>query len=220
VEFRNVRERFGLPTLNTSHVPQTNADLRKLNIDWLCPITYWLKPDMVARCRQEGFKMWTYVSLEPYLPYPNVRFDCPLIESRLLFWQVCREQLDGFLYWGLNAWRSEGNDRPIDLSRGPLLDWDVTSKWRWSIGEQSWLHGDGRLLYPGPDGPMGCIRLANMRDGIQDWEYLRLLAHVTGRPADAVRACEPVTTGLTQFSRDPRVLESQRALITRRILEG
>jgi len=221
-EFREVREQFGLPTFTTSHVPQSPRDLRKLNVDWLCPLTSWLKPDQVSRCRQAGFKIWTYVSLEPDPPYANVRFDCPLIESRLLMWQMYHQQVDGFLYWAFNAWRSEGNDAPIDVGRqAPLLDWNVTSVWRWSSGAvQSWLHGDGRLLYPGLDGPIGSIRLANMRDGLQDWEYLWLLSQRTGRAADGIEACEPVTQGWTQYTKDPAVLEAQRRLIARRILEA
>jgi hypothetical protein len=221
-EFRAVREEFGLPTFTTSHVPQKPEELRKLNVDWLCPITYWLKREDVARCRRAGFKIWTYVSLEPYVPYANVRLDCPLIESRVLFWQMRREELDGFLYWAFNAWRSEGNDRPIDPRReGPFLKWDVCSRWTKKDGSEArWLHGDGRLLYPGPRGPIGCIRLANMRDGLQDLEYLRLLSERTGRPADALDACAPVTADLTHYTREPVVLETQRRLIARRICGG
>jgi len=221
-EFRTVRERFGLPTFTTSHVPQRPAELRKLNVDWLCPITYWLKREDVARCRRAGFKIWTYVSLEPYVPYANVRIDCPLIEPRVLMWQMVREQMDGFLYWAFNAWRSPTNNSPFDpRTEGPFLDWDVCSQWTRQDGvEQSWLHGDGRLLYPGVDGPIGCIRLANLRDGLQDIEYLLLLSERTGRPADAVEACEPVTTDLTHYTREPAVLEAQRRLIARRILRA
>ena len=218
-EFRVVREEFGLPTFTTSHVPQRPEELRKLNVDWLCPITYWLKRDDVARCRRAGFKIWTYVSLEPYVPYTNVRLDCPLIESRVLMWQMVREELDGFLYWAFNAWRSEGNDRPIDPRReGPFLKWDACSRWEAKDGRpQCWLHGDGRLLYPALDGRMGSIRLANLRDGLQDIEYLRLMTQRTGRPADALEACEPVTSDLTHYTRDPAVVERQRALVARRI---
>jgi hypothetical protein len=169
-DFRTVHKRLGLPTLTTSHVPQTPADLRKLHVDWLCPLTSWLKADPAARCRQAGFKTWAYISLEPDPPYAKVRLDCPLIESRVLFWQMYQQQVDGFLYWAFNAWCSEGNDDPIDPAKdAPFLSWNVTSKWMWSRGEQSWLYGDGRPLYPGVHGPIGSIRLANMRDGLQDF---------------------------------------------------
>jgi len=216
-EFRTVRERFGLPTFTTSHVPQEPATLRKLNVDWLCPITNWLNAEKVARCRRAGFKIWTYVSLEPDPPYANFRIDCPLIEPRVLMWQAYRQQVDGFLYWGFNAWRNEPNDRPVDPGSGPFLDWSVTSKWESRGRQMSWLHGDGVLLYPGVDGPIGSIRLANLRDGLQDYEYLHLLKERTGRPAEAIDACKPVTTGWTEYTREPGVLAAQRRRIAGRI---
>ena len=35
--------------------------------------------------------------------------------------------------------------------------------------------GDGKLVYGGTDGPIGSIRLAAVRDGIEDFGYLALL---------------------------------------------
>ena len=137
----------------------------------------------------------------------------------VLMWQMVREEMDGFLYWAFNAWRTEGNDRPVDPRRdGPFLAWDVCSRWEKKDGGlASWLHGDGRLLYPGPDGPIGSMRLANLRDGLQDVEHLHLLTERTGRPADALAVCEPVAADLTHYTREPAVLEGQRQKIARRL---
>lgn len=215
-EFRRVREEFGLPTMTTAHLPQDPADFRRTNTDWLCPITSWLDAAKVARCRAAGFKVWTYTSLEPDPPYANWRFDNPLVEARALFWQCRQQEVDGFLYWGVNAWHPWHplrNDRPVDLARGPFLEWSVAS-----FDECLWLHGDGVLLYPASDGsPLGCIRLANIRDGLQDIEYLNLLAKLTGRPADAVEACAPVAAGWTSCTRDPAVIFAQRRRLAGRI---
>ncbi len=30
--------------------------------------------------------------------------------------------------------------------------------------------GDGQYVYPGPDGPVGTIRMEAIRDGLEDWE--------------------------------------------------
>ena len=79
-----------------------------------------------------------------------------------------------------------------------------------------WLHGDGVLLYPGPAGPIGSIRLANIRDGLEDYEYLWLLAQKDGIEA-ARAACQPVTRCLTDFTRIPQELAVQRDKIARRL---
>ena len=36
-------------------------------------------------------------------------------------------------------------------------------------------NGDGSLIYPGADGPLGSLRLAAMVDGIEDWNIFRRL---------------------------------------------
>ena len=36
----------------------------------------------------------------------------------------------------------------------------------------SWLFGDGKLLYTGAERPISSIRLANIRDGMEDYDYL------------------------------------------------
>jgi hypothetical protein len=78
------------------------------------------------------------------------------------------------------------------------------------------LYGDGQLLYPGVDGPIASIRLANIRDGLEDYEYLWLLAHRSGMKA-ARQACEPVTMSLETYTRFPEEVSAQREAIARRI---
>jgi len=121
--------------------------------------------------------------------------------------------MDGFLYWGLNIWSRRHNDRPIDPADGPLLNWGITtSGTRWTR-----LHGDGVLLYPGTRGPIGSIRLANIRDGLENYEYLWLLAEKLGDRDAAREACLPVARSLTSFTRDPDALGVQRERIARQI---
>src|SRR5207244_1949052 len=141
--------------------------------------------------------------------YANFLADDPLIEARVLWWQAWQQKMDGMLYWGADIWERRGNKRPIDLSRGPLLDWGVTTG---KSSDELWLqelHGDGLLLYPGKDGPIGSIRLANLRDGLEDYEYLWTL----GKREAAL----PVATDLTHFTLDPALVYVQRDRITNEI---
>jgi hypothetical protein len=94
---------------------------------------------------------------------------------------------------------------------GPRLKWSISTG-----GDYAWLQGDGELLYAGKDGPIGCIRLANIRDGIEDYEYLWKLAEREGLDK-AREACAPVTTSLTEFTRDAKEVSRQRERIARRI---
>ncbi|MBI5831454.1 MAG: DUF4091 domain-containing protein, partial [Armatimonadetes bacterium] len=163
--FGLVKERYGLPTLTTAYVPLDPKVLADLNIDWACPLTP--KYDLAAadRCRAAGQQVWVYVCLGPRYPYANWLADDPLAEARVFWWQAWGQRVDGVLYWGANIWDRPGNDKPIDPTAGQRLAWSITTG-----GEYDWLHGDGRLLYAGPDGPIGSIRLANLRDGLEDYE--------------------------------------------------
>jgi len=214
--FGMVQEEFGLPTMTTGHVPQTPGAMDKLNIDWLCPITSWIDFEGTEYCRGAGHEVWSYISLMPYPPYANWRLDCPLVEARVLWWQAYHQKLDGFLYWSLNMWIRENNERPIDpTTDGPFLKWSVCTG-----GRYPWLYGDGVLIYPGVDGPIGSIRLENIRDGLEDYEYLWLLSSKLGDVEAGRQACLPVTRSLTSYTRDARVLYKQRDAIAKLIEES
>lgn len=211
--FGLVKERYPeVHTLTTAIVPLEPEVMERLNVDWNCPVTPRYDLAAADRCRAAGREVWSYICLGPRYPYANWLAEHPLVESRVLWWQTYQQRMDGFLYWGLNIWSRAHNDRPIDPTAGPLLQWSISTG-----GEYEWLNGDGVLLYPGKDGPIGSIRLANIRDGLEDYEYLWLLAQGSGGEDRARRACLPVTRGLTEFTRDPSVVLATRERIAARI---
>jgi hypothetical protein len=211
--FGLIKERYGIPTLTTAKVKQDPQAMRDLNVDWDCPLSSVYRYDEAAKCREQGLQTWAYVCLGPRYPYANWLADDPLIEARVIWWQAYQQQMDGFLYWGLNIWGRANNDYLVDPgSDGPRLRWSICTG-----GDHSWLQGDGELLYAGQDGPIGCVRLDNIRDGIEDYEYLWKLAELEGSVEKAREACTPVTTSMTQFTRDSEEVSKQRERIARRI---
>jgi hypothetical protein len=202
-------------TMTTSNVPLDPTILADLHVDRAVPLTSVYDYEKADLCRRAGFQVWGYVACGPREPYANFLADDPLVEARVLWWQAYQQKMDGFLYWGVNVWERRGNARPIDPQKGPLLEWSVTTG---KPTDEEWrdLHGDGLLVYAGKDGPIGSIRLANIRDGLEDYEYLWLLAQKRG--IDAARAaCPPVTESLTKFTHDPAVVYRQRESIARRL---
>jgi len=77
--------------------------------------------------------------------------DVPLIESRILHWLNYRFGLKGYLHWGFNRWTDDPFEAP---------------------GRH---RGDGWHVYPKKDGLMNSLRWEQMRNGIQDYEYLWML---------------------------------------------
>ena len=100
--------------------------------------------------------------------------------------------------------------------------------------KRHWGSGDGRFYYPprrdpNEDGPpiiappIDCVRWENLRDGIEDYEYLALLKELSGRkiPTSALQPVvqellevpEDISRDLTRFTTDPqRLLERRRRI--------
>jgi hypothetical protein len=75
-------------------------------------------------------------------------------------------------------------------------EYPTNSSWCSSL---SWLQGDGRLLYAGSDGPISSIRLAALRDGLEDAQYLAMAEAKVGR-AQVRSVIAEVASSLTQHT--------------------
>jgi len=96
--------------------------------------------------------LWFYtVGIFQKGSYPNKTVDVPLIESRILHWLNYRFGLKGYLHWGFNHWTDDPFTAP---------------------GRH---RGDGWHVYPKKDGLINSLRWEQMRNGIQDYEYLWML---------------------------------------------
>jgi hypothetical protein len=98
--------------------------------------------------------------------------DVPGAANRVMQWLAWKFQVEGELYYSMNEAYGQNNDpwENIRLSGG---------------------NGDGTLFYPGrpdriggrTDIPIESIRLKLIREGMEDYEYLALLARLDGRQA-------------------------------------
>ena len=110
-----------------------------------------------------GDELWSYTALcqrrEPSLFW---QLDFSVLNYRVPAWGSWRYQMTGLLYWSVVFWGQV---------KDPWLD-QLTIYGRYN--------GDGSILYPGADagidGPVTSIRLKNIRAGMEDYEYFRLLA--------------------------------------------
>ena len=70
--------------------------------------------------------------------------------------------------------------------------------------------GDGVLLYPGKDHVLPSIRLAQVRDCVEDYEWLQL-AEAKGGAEAADAVSRTLIRSMTDFTRDPAQLLEMRA---------
>lgn len=83
--------------------------------------------------------------------YPNMTIDVPVMDSRIMPWLNYKYSLSGIKHWGWNSW----TDDPYN-----------------NVGQHL---GDGWHVYPVKDGVLNSLRWEEMRNGIQEYEYLWML---------------------------------------------
>ena len=206
--FGMIKEYFPeVTTLTTAYIGTDLDLLKKLNVDATCPISSRYHFEEAEKCRAAGKKVWSYICCGPGHPYANIMCRFPLIEARILGWQSYEQKYDGFLYWGLNVWSRKDNV-PFDPDAGIFLTWSIES----FIGHE--IYGDGSLLYANKNGePIGSIRLAVLRDGFEDYEYLYQLGQKKGGYDAVKKWITPVLESPVKFTRDAKILRAQRRAI-------
>ncbi|HRW09920.1 MAG TPA: DUF4091 domain-containing protein, partial [Caldilineaceae bacterium] len=160
-----------------------------------------------ARARDHGEETWIYWLHGTRPPFFNpITLDHPGIESKLTGWFLWKYRIRGIAYYSLNDW-----------SKNPWADPMTTGH-----------NGDTFMLYPparnnqpisyGSNGHrfVPAIRFELMRDSLEEYEYLYLLAG--GQPAvDVANAADPladkIISGLTSYNRDDDFLYNLRRLI-------
>jgi hypothetical protein len=150
------------------------------------------KSDFFAQRKQKGEEIWFYTCLAPRGKYMNRFLDFPLLKTRLLHWANFKYDLKGYLHWGFNYWRGD-----------PFTDL-----------QSDWLPpGDSHIVYPSPTGLLSSIRLEALRDGVEDYEMLRLLEKRNPKAARAI--CDSVVASWTEYVLDPAEFRAARAKLIR-----
>ena len=167
--------------------------------DWHTPLTTHYREDVSDELRVMGKQVWWYTCCSPFAPYCNfASYENPTVEGRLIPWFTHLYRSDGFLFWNVNHWN--GWQPKLDESDVWFPGWNT-----WS-GLQS--PGDGVLAYPGKGGILPSIRLANIRDGSEDYDYLVMAA---AKDPAAVKEIErTLIRSMDDFTRDPAAVRTAR----------
>jgi hypothetical protein len=141
-----------------------------------------------------------------YAGWPSYMIDASAVQNRAMQWLAFSYDLTGELYY------------EVTMAYGRNDPW--TSQWEFSG------NGDGTLFYPGTPAkiggathvPVASIRLKMIREGMEDYEYLRLLSDAgdEGLAREIARTVfpNPYTTSVS-----PSALMAARERLARRIVE-
>jgi hypothetical protein len=151
-----------------------------------------------------GEEVWSYTALcQGRTDTPFWELDFPVLNYRIPMWISWRFDITGLLYWSTMNWTFSG-----DVWTNPLTYQD-----RYNM--------EGSLLYPGVDagvrGFITSIRLKEIREGLEDYEYLAILAQRRSR-AVAEGVVKRIARSWHDWDTDARHLLQARAEIARLIL--
>jgi len=156
--------------------------------------------DRAKAFKEKGEEMWWYVCCSPEAPYANYFTWYQGVIVRLLSWQQFYNDVDGVLYYGIG------------------VHWNQITKHKFEI-----YNGDGVLAFPGEkfgfEGPLESWRLLQIRDGIDDIDYLSMAEELVGNEA-VIEVVKTVTSGMLKYTEDWQVLDAARDRIAKLILEN
>jgi len=179
-------------------------------VDIWCPLWSFIDRESIREKIEGGDEVWSYTALSQRSPryhpdYDRVKgldppywhIDQPLLVYRIPPWINRQYGITGLLYWTtvttvLHPWTNPAFSHPRHYN------------------------GGGYLFYPGVpcgiDGPLPCIRLKNLRDGMEDYEYFALLERASGSGA-VQKIVDRIAPSWWGYTRDPgQILSARREL--------
>ena len=139
----------------------------------------------VAEYSGPGQEVWSYLCCATKYPYFTNFVDHNGIDLRLWLWASYMYGLKGILIWSSTYWNSD-----FAIKKGEMINpWESPESYGYDKegNPQLFANGDGIMFYPnnrhpGVDtttaytgDPIPSIRMEINRDGIEDYEYLKML---------------------------------------------
>lgn len=197
-------------------------------IDIWCPLFSFVDRNTVLDKISQGDEVWTYTALvQPAPSYhpeyeklkdknpPYWHIDQPVIMYRIPTWLNRQYDITGLLYWTTTGWYNDMGPW-IWPTLGPR-DSGSPDTSRYDL---RYFNGGGMLFYPGKDagfdGPVASIRLKNIREGLEDYEYFAILDK-RGEGAFVKDMVDQICQEWWDFTRDPEKLLEVREKLALKI---
>ena len=167
-------------------------------------------------------EIWWYTTIGCDYPVsPGYQIDDPLVDERIMSWMQYDFGIEGNMMWASNLYSGKE-----EYGLSPTDEWIQANR----CTGGNW-NGDGFQVYPGYkygiDGPIGTIRLENIRDGMEEYKYLKVLEGLYenlsvryGVELDTHYALQPTFNSLYDFTApnyDVDNFENQRHIVANHI---
>lgn len=142
------------------------------------------KYEFYKSMQEKGQEVWFYTACGPNGAYANRFLDYHLLKVRYTYWLNFKYKIPGYLHWGYNFWGMLSPYSEIHMT--------------WAVGPLP--PGDSYIVYPTPQGVLDSIRWETARDGIEDYELLKMLE--ARNPAEAARICTLLVEDFDKYDLD------------------
>jgi len=184
-------------------------------VDIWCPLWSFIDRETINDKLAGGDEVWSYTALVQRSPRyhpkyqavkdfdpPYWHIDRPLTVYRVPIWINYQYGIAGLLYWStvttvIEPWYNPAFAHPRHYN------------------------GGGFLFYPGVpcgiDGPVASMRVKNLRDGMEDYEYFAILEKLTDKKT-VKKLVDTIAPNWWNFSKDPNEFLAAREKIAQQIL--
>ena len=139
-------------------------------------------------------ELWAYsAGWNKTYTYANHLIENTGLQTKMLFWQLYQNDCTGYLYYGTNNWFE------YDYQNGTHVDNTVTGSntmFEWKTNKHVYtnpnhaIFGNGMLFYGASQAKgvrglsyVGTVRVEHMRDGIEEYQMLKMLEEYKGEKA-------------------------------------
>ena len=184
-------------------------------VDIWCPLWSFIDRKTINEKLAHGDEVWSYTALVQRAPryhpqYQTVKdfdppywhIDRPLIVYRVPTWINYQYDITGLLYWSTVTTVNEPWSNP-------------------AFAHPRHYNGGGFLFYPGLpcgiDDPVISMRMKNLRDGMEDYEYFVILERLTDKKT-VKKIVDTISPNWWNFSKNPNEFLTAREKIAQQIL--
>ena len=162
-----------LPGIKTVQTSRPDSELLNCFKVWVPGFSYFVGNEReIRKLGKKGKTFWWYCADAPLKPFPNFFMDYPVLDNRIIFTLSYMYNIDAVLYWCINReWSTN-----LDIKG----EWPEKAWKPYIINcfnkKRQYKNGMGNYVYPGKNGRiLPSLRLENLRDGVEDYEYLMIL---------------------------------------------
>ncbi|MBQ4067305.1 MAG: DUF4091 domain-containing protein, partial [Clostridia bacterium] len=158
----------------------------------------------------EDIDLWAYsAGFNKGYSYANHIIENTGLQTKMLFWQLYQEDCTGYLYYASNDWNKQDGNTTTDYIDTTVTGGNTMCQWRtnrWYIAaHQKYIYGNGVLFYGasqarirGVADYVGSIRVEMMRDGVEEYQMLKMLEQYKGEKA-AKAVVARVSTNVVRY---------------------